>query len=417
MNPDKSTPVVLLRAVSHLGVGLARSFGRWGVPVYAVESGAMTPAFYSRYCTAHFSWSLEESAPEDTLAFLVSIARRLGRRAVLLPTRDQAAIFMAEHRESLEPWFKFWRMSPDLTHSLCSKRVFYAMAERFGVPVPETYFPEAHAEAAEVAERIPYPALLKAADGDRMMRLTGRRMFRVHDAEELLRTFDAIGDPQNVMIQSYIPGPEDSCWIFHGYFDRDSNCVAAYTGKKARQCRAYGGDTAFGITCNNETIKRDAIRFLSGVGYSGIVDACIRFDARDGLYKFLDINPRIGANARMFVSASGMDLARLYYLDITGQTCAAEPVPDGRKWVVEDYDLVSSYRYWRDGNLSVRDWLRSIQHIDEYGYWSLGDPLPAFARIAQNSAELIRRLSGTNKASRPAIASDGQQGKPTSKAA
>ena len=360
--------------------------------MYVVESNPLTPAFYSRYSHGHFRWSLEEHSPEESVSFLRSIGQKLGRGTLLLPTSDQGAIFLAENRAALSQWFRFPRQSPELAKSLCSKQVMYGLASKFRVPIPETRFPTTRTEVVDFAATSTFPVLLKAIDGDRMFKLSRKRLFIAHSTDELLRKYDEINDPQNVMLQDYIPGPEDNCWIFHAYFNEKSECVAAFTGNKLRQFRAYGGHTCLGVSAKNPVIEETATRFLREIGYSGLVDICIRYDARDGLFKVLDINPRIGANSRLFVSASGLDLARIYYLDMTGQHCVSESVREGRKWIVESDDVMSCLRYWRDGNLGFREWISSLRGIDEFGYLRLNDPLPVVARLAYGLAEAARRI-------------------------
>lgn len=117
---------------------------------------------------------------------------------------------------------------------------------------------------------------------------------------------------------------------------------------------------------------------MKAIGYQGILDIGYRYDARDGQYKVLDVNPRIGATFRLFVAENGMDVARALYLDLTGQRVEAAPARDGRKWIVEDQDLLSSLRYWRDGKLKFRDWATSFTGVREGGCWALDDPLPVF---------------------------------------
>jgi D-aspartate ligase len=390
--PDVSTPVVLLRSMGVSGLGITRSLGSWGVPVYSVEAGPLTPAFYSRYSRGRFRWDLDRHPAQESIVFLRSIAQKIGRRPVLLPTRDQAAIFVAEHAEELRPWFKFARQSPDLVHSLCSKQEMCELARPFGVPLAETRFPNSRSDVVSFGAMAKFPVLIKAIDGDRMVKVAHRRMFVVKNANELLQKYDEINDPENIILQDYIPGPEEYCWIFHGCFDQNSRCLAAFTGQKLRQCRAYGGDTCLGVYRKNPIIEETAIRFLKGIGYSGIVDMCLRYDARDGLYKVLDVNPRIGANSRIFVSNNGLDLARIYYLDMTGQSRNAEPIREGRTWQVEDYDIVSCIRYWLDGNLGVHEWIASLRTIDERGFTDFRDPLPAIARLIEDLAEFLKRF-------------------------
>lgn len=50
--------------------------------------------------------------------------------------------------------------------------------------------------------------------------------------------------------------------------------------------------------------------------------------------------------------------------------------PDGRKWFVEDLDLLSSLASHRDGNLSLKQWIGSLRGVREGAYSALDDPLP-----------------------------------------
>jgi predicted ATP-grasp superfamily ATP-dependent carboligase len=115
---------------------------------------------------------------------------------------------------------------------------------------------------------------------------------------------------------------------------------------------------------------------LSGVGYSGLVDIGYRYDRRDGRYKVLDINPRLGGCFRLFVDRNGLDVARAMYLDLTGEPVPAVVPWEGRRWVKEDADLIALKYYRRLDGLKVRSWLLSVWHADEGATFSLRDPLP-----------------------------------------
>src|SRR5262249_48159645 len=151
------------------------------------------------------------------------------------------------------------------------------------------------------------------------------------------------------------------------------------TGKKLRQWPAYQGVTTLGVCLKNETIGNITREFAKRVGYKGILDIGYRYDARDGLYKLLDVNPRIGCTFRLFVAENGMDVARALYLDLTGQPIAAAEACEGRKWVVEDLDVLSSLRYLRDRKLTFKQWIGSFRGIAETAFFSLDDPLPFVA--------------------------------------
>ncbi len=71
-----------------------------------------------------------------------------------------------------------------------------------------------------------------------------------------------------------------------------------------------------------------------------------------------------------------MDVARALYQDMTGQPVFPSLTPEGRKWIVEDVDLVSSIRYYRDGKFTLRQWINSFRAIQETTFLSCDDPWP-----------------------------------------
>jgi predicted ATP-grasp superfamily ATP-dependent carboligase len=116
------------------------------------------------------------------------------------------------------------------------------------------------------------------------------------------------------------------------------------------------------------------------VGYRGILDIGWRYDARDGGYKLLDPNPRIGSTFRLFLDRSGMDVARYLYLDMTGQPLPPAEQREGRKWLVEERDLESCLDYAKEGSLGVMQWARSFRGVEESA-WFARDDLRPFLRV------------------------------------
>jgi peptidoglycan/xylan/chitin deacetylase (PgdA/CDA1 family) len=223
--------------------------------------------------------------------------------------------------------------------------------------------------------------MLKGIDGTRLQARSGRKMAIVRSPGELQQRFRELNEPgfPNLMLQEYIPGGDDTIWMFNGYFDARSQCLAAFTGKKLRQHPVHTGATSLGLQCSNETVSRITTDFMRAVGYRGILDIGYRFDARDGSYKLLDPNPRIGQTFRLFLDREGWDVARCLYADLTGQPVPALTPREGRKWVVEDKDLESCLDYRREGLLPLSEWRRSYRGVEE-GAWFAWDDLGPFAR-------------------------------------
>src|SRR5215469_27440 len=90
-----STPAVVLGCFRQGGVGIVRSLGRLGVPVYAIDADRFAPAFFSKYCRGTFRWDINRSSSDESLQFLMDVANKIGRRSVLIPTSDIGAMFVA----------------------------------------------------------------------------------------------------------------------------------------------------------------------------------------------------------------------------------------------------------------------------------------------------------------------------------
>lgn len=374
---DVSTPVVILGGNTHGSLGIMRSLGRMGVAVHAVYSPPRGPASFSAYCKSTRVWDFPHAKPEDTISFLLELARRIGTRSILIPTWDEAAVFAAEYYNSLKPWFICPEQSGRLARSLCSKKEMAGLAQRCGVPTPEVVFPQSLEDITRYIETARFPVMLKGIDGNQLKERTGKKMVIVYSPRQLREMYLAMENPTepNLMIQEYIPGGDDSIWIFNGYFNTNSECLVGFTGRKLRQTPIHTGMTSLGICLRNEAIENVTKEFMRALGYRGILDIGYRYDARDAQYKVLDINPRIGATFRLFVAENGMDVARALYLDLTGQQVPLSPQHEGRKWFVE-LDLKSCLDYYREGNLTLRQWLRSLRGIEEAGYFAWDDLAP-----------------------------------------
>ncbi|MFD0488792.1 hypothetical protein ACFQ0O_19230 [Saccharopolyspora spinosporotrichia] len=135
---DTSTPAVVFKldpnVMHHGGLGLIRSLGRAGVPMYAVQEHRYAPAAHSRYVRGHWVWRPDAQDVDGVLRGLRGIAERIGRTAVLFPTDDAGAIFLAEHGNSLREWFSFPQPPHDLPRLLAGKYTMYRLCQALGVP-------------------------------------------------------------------------------------------------------------------------------------------------------------------------------------------------------------------------------------------------------------------------------------------
>jgi len=375
---DVSTAVLVLRPHHHGALGIFRSLGSLGVPVYAVEDGEWAPSLHSRYCHGTFHWDVRHAQPRESVAVLLKIARHFDRPPILIATDDTTAVLVQEAADELQPAYQFPVLPKGLARRLCSKREMYFLCRDHGFPTPQTAFPQSRADVVQFLERAVFPVVLKGIDDRRLFGHTKVAMRIVPNAQELLNSYDEMEDPAqpNLMLQEYIPGNVDTVWMFNGYFNQKSECLAGFTGRKLRQRPAYTGMTSLGICLKNETVDQSIRTFLGSLNYRGMVDLGCRYDERDGQYKLLDVNPRVGCTFRLFVDPAGMDVVRACYLDLTGQPVKAVAADEGRKWLVENLDLMELPQYMKDGKLTVGEWLRSLRGVHETAWFDRLDLAP-----------------------------------------
>jgi D-aspartate ligase len=396
---NTSVPVVVLAAASS-GHGIARSLGRLGIPVYGVYNDSLAAVAWSRYWQEIFIWDITTASPMESVAWLLQLGHKIGSRPLLIATSDDHCLFIADHATGLQEVFRFPHQPSGLARSVSDKQQMYALCKTYAIPTAETAFPQTRNDVLAYLAHARFPLMLKGIDTRALARRTGRSMVLVKDAKSLLQHYEAMETPEapSLMLQEYIPGGSEMRWMFNGYFDETSKCLFGLTGQKLRESPSYGGMTSLGVCMANEVVARQTQEFMQAIGYRGIVDIDYKYDVRTGQYKVLDINPRIGASFRLFVDTSGMDVARALYRDLTGQPVVPGMAPEGRKWLVENYDIVSSFRYWHEGELGVWEWLHSFRGVEEASWFVWDDPMP-FVMIGVHS--LQRTLAMLHPRGRP----------------
>jgi D-aspartate ligase len=390
---DTSVPVLVLSAQNYGCLGIIRSLGRLGIAVHAVDADPPRAAARSKYLRDRFVFDMQGAPPEAIVDYLLDLGKRMGRPTILIPTWDETSQMVSDYQEVLSEYFMFPRQPPRLAESLANKKQMHFLAREHSVPTPDVVFPAGVEDVTRFARDALFPVMLKGIDGQRLKVRTGRKMVIVERPEELVPLYLEMEDPAdpNLMLQEYIPGGEHDVWMFNGYFDGRSDCLAGFTGRKLRQTPVYTGVTSLGVCLANEVVLQTTTRWMKELGYRGILDIGYRYDARDGRYKVLDANPRIGATFRLFVASNGLDVARALYLDLTGQAVPPATQIEGRKWMVEGGDLESALRYRRDGKLTVRQWVRSLKGVQETSYFARDDLAP-FLDVSKG---FIRRKSRT----------------------
>jgi predicted ATP-grasp superfamily ATP-dependent carboligase len=394
---DTSVPALVLKLGRYPlhagGLGVIRTLARVGIPVVAVTEDRFTPLAVSRCLERRVIWPTTGTEDDDELlAGLEVIGRSFARRPVLVATDDEAAVLVARHAELLGRHFALPPVEPQLPGILADKGRLHELCCAVDVSSPASTVLRSRSEVDELARSWTFPLVLKnAAPFTRLRAPAVGCSTVVTTRDELLRRADAWPEDPGLLVQEYLPEEQCDDWIFHGYFGRDGDLLVGFTGRKFRSWPPGSGVTTFAEVVRNDDLLELSEYLGQRVGYRGVADLDWRYDGRDGHYKLLDFNPRVGAQFRLFEDDAGIDVVRALHLDLTGRRVPAGAPVEGRRFVLEHLDACArlvARPPWRPPERG-----RRTEGPLELGFFSLRDPLPFAAMAGRFGVLGARRLA------------------------
>ena len=134
--------------------------------------------------------------------------------------------------------------------------------------------------------------------------------------EEVLDKVYAAGYPDTMIIQDFVPGDDSNMRVLTCYSDRNAQVKLMCLGHVLlEEHTPHGiGNHAVILTEVNEEICQKVKAFLEEMNYVGFSNFDIKYDTRDGKYKFFEINCRQG-RSNYYVTGAGYNIAKLLVED------------------------------------------------------------------------------------------------------
>jgi len=297
------------------GLAAIRSLGRAGVPVVAVAHARRALGFSSRYATPFVCPHpvKEEAAYVDALERL---GDGLDRPAPLLPTHDEYMNPVARNRERLGDRFLYPFPDWDVLEVIQSKEKQLSRAVELGIPLPQTRYPRTVEEALSVAGELGYPLVVKPSDPPWFRVNYHRQGFRCDSEEQLVQAFEW-ARPHGAVVQEFIVGGDEELYSLGAYVARDGEPLGLFCGRKLRQTRKDIGSCRIGETLWVDEVVEQGLAFLRGLSFFGIAQVEFKRDARDGVFKLIEVNPRLW-QWHGLAAECGVDFPRIAYWDLLG---------------------------------------------------------------------------------------------------
>lgn len=371
------------------GLGVVRSLGRRGIPVWVLVSDH-TLAAHSRYCARRLRWPRANGA--DKLGFLIQLGKQLQGWA-LYPTTDEMAVMISRGHADLSRYFVVTVPPWDKLQWAHDKRITYRVAQQQGLPVPATYYPGSREGVR--ALKCKFPVVVKPAITRGFNRFVHDKGWIANRPQELLALYDAacaLVDPETVMVQEMIAGGGETQFSCAALC-RDGTPLAVTVARRSRQYPlGLGRASTFVETVENGAVERQALDLLRAVRYTGLIELEFKLDSNGNAYRLLDANPRVWG-WHSLCRRAGVDFPYLLWQMLHDRQVEPVRARPGVRWVRMVTDLQAVMRSMMRGSLGVKDYLRSFRPPLEFAIFAKDDLLPALLDVPLLAALALRRKS------------------------
>ena len=367
-------------------VNLVRPLGAAGVPVAVVLEDPHASVAWSRYCKARIRVPSFVTEPEAAVAALCRFGAGLAARPVLLFQGDADLLAVSRHREELAHHYRFAIASEELVEDLADKVRFAALAERVGLPVPQTLCWRKGSSERPRSSR--FPCIVKPASrsrwfGSPLLRTAAEgspKAIHVPTAERLDRLLPLLERHQtDFVIQEAVPGGEEQIVSYHAYVRPDGTLAAEFTGRKRRTVpRTYGLSSFVEITDDPEVLNAGRDVVLEKLDLRGVAKLDFKRHPETGELFLLEVNPRFTLWHHP-AALAGVNIPELVYRDLALDAPPSGPARRARpgvRWVSVAQDLRALPQYREAGELTLPRWLMEVALAQSREDLFGPDPLP-----------------------------------------
>src|SRR5581483_2426654 len=381
----------LLLGADYRALGVARSLGRRGIPVWLLTARAEPLATFSKYALRSLPWP--DGGDCERVAFLRELVRSEDLEGwALIPTSDRTAAMVARCYDQLDEDYTLTTPRWDVVRWAYDKRLTHALARRLEVPSPRTV--GAHAALNGAAAAVGFPAVLKPAIKEESNALTAAKAWLIEDRTDLQRRYDeasSLLDPELLMVQELVPGGGEAQFSYAALC-QDGVPLASLTARRTRQYPAdFGRASTYVETVDCDQVVKPSWRLLREVGYRGLFELECEGDPRDGDWKLLDMNPRVWGWHSLCLRA-GVDFPWLLWLLVSGKKVPATRAKPGVGWLRFATDTPTAIREILGRRLQLREYARSLRPPRESAIFAWDDPLPGLAELPVLAYVLAQRL-------------------------
>lgn len=354
--------VLILDAQAVQTLVVARSLHRAGYEVRLLCDDSLTYGYHTRY--ADYRQTGPHSDDPHYSEFLINHIRT-NAIDVVIPMTDSSAECVSRNREALSELCSFVMPPFEVFSRGYDKNSLMHICKDNDFPHPLTLD---LSQSADKAESMLYPALIKPNH-----MTGGRGMTLVSNYKEFLERYPSIRNQYGEChLQEFIPsgGRQLKVQVL-------MNRGKAHCGSVIWKQRFYpenGGSSCCNITISDDRLVGMCEKLLQITGWEGFADFDLIEDPRDGVVKFMELNPRIPACIKSAVE-SGTDYPLLIVEQSLGLPLGEVTYTPGHRLRHIGFELLW-FAYSRNRFSSRPCWFNFFGRKLSFQDFSWSDPLP-----------------------------------------
>jgi D-aspartate ligase len=387
---------VILGCNYYIGLSTIRCLGTNGIHTVAADySNEGTYGAKSKYTSERLIVPHYKEQKQDFIQYLLDYGRKQDAKPVLIPCHDSYVEVIDEHLEELREVYLIPQTEQGLYTKAMNKEVLHRIASEKGVNVPETVRVHEENLYEKVETILGYPCIVKPTDSPSFVAKFRRKIFKVHNKEELAEALAKAKDANlEVIVQRIIPGFDDHMYTFDAYLNQDSKVTHWVTAQKFRQYPINFGASVYTMQRYVPELYDIGAKFLEEIGWKGFAEIEFKKDAETGKYYLIEINVRI-TNFNTMLNKVGMNVPYITYMELIGQPLAPTALKEDKN-VVFWYgyeDLLAVRDYIKTGQLSAGQVFKSYFKKHAYAIWDWKDPVPALSYAGMIAGKVTKKLT------------------------
>lgn len=367
-SPAASKAIVVGGGLNALGV--VRSLGQAGVPVWVLDTDSRSPGMRSRYGMPCAVASLEGEA---FMADLRATVSRAGGHAVLFLTEEKTVSTVSALRSQLPEGLRVLLPDHARLMQLMHKQGFQELAEAMDAPVPPMVRLQGLVDLPKV-HTLQYPCVLKPSEKNYEYGARFKKAYKVvspGEVEVLYREIEPV--LADMVVQEWIEGGDCDIYFCLQYIGAQGEVVGSFPGRKIRSWPPRIGGTASCTAAweHERELRETTAAFFRAVGFTGMGSMEYKRDPRDG--RFYMVEPTVGRTdfQEEVASVNGCNLPLIAYCHELGLPLPAVlPLQPPRIWREAQIDRWAQ----EEGDRHTDEASRGYVVCDAYRRWN--DPQP-----------------------------------------